>query len=114
MNSHRNTVTARYAPRLCRIVGEASGLSFHPGSSRPTRPGASPRVAQAAGLEQEMMRSGLQPPKQVSLCAIAAALMLSFLLSGPAAGVTQRYCPTRPHSGRHDGNVRRRGRQICE
>jgi hypothetical protein len=48
---------------------------------------------EAAGLfEQEVMRSRLQPPKQMSLCAIAAALMLSFLLPGPAAGVTQRYC----------------------
>ena len=64
-------------------------------------------------LKQEVMRSRLQPLKQVSLCAIAAALMLSFLLPGPAAGVTQRYCPTKPHSGRHDGGVGRRGPQMC-
>ena len=64
-------------------------------------------------FEQEMMRSRLQPPKQASLCAIAAALMLSFLLPGPAAGVTQRYCSTKPHSGRHDGSVGRRGPQMC-
>ena len=69
---------------------------------------------QAAGVfEQEMMRSRLQPPKQTSLCAIAATLMLSFLLPGPAAGVTQRYCPTKPHAGRHDGVVGRRGPQMC-
>jgi hypothetical protein len=69
---------------------------------------------QAAGLiEQEMMGSRLQPPKHLSLCAIAAALVLSLLLRGPAAGVTQRYCPTKSHSGRHDGGVGRKGLQIC-
>jgi hypothetical protein len=38
-----------------------------------------------------MMRS----PERVSLCAIAAALMLCVLLSGPAGGATQRHCPTK-------------------
>ena len=33
-----------------------------------------------------MMASRLQPPKQVRLCAIAPALVLSLLLPGPAAG----------------------------
>ena len=60
-----------------------------------------------------MMASRLQPPKQVRLCAIAPALVLSLLLPGPAAGVTQRYCPTKPHPGRPDGGVGRRGPQMC-
>jgi hypothetical protein len=62
------------------------------------------------------MRSRAHPPERVSLCAIAAALMLSVLLPGPAAGVTQRHCPTKPHTGRHDVGDGRKGQQmlVCQ
>ena len=63
-------------------------------------------------FEQEMMHSPAYPPERVSLCAIAAALVLSVLLSGPAAGITQRHCPTKPHTGRHDGADGRKGKQM--
>ena len=43
-----------------------------------------------------MMHSRAYSPERVSFCAIAAALVLSVLLSGPAAGMTQRHCPTNP------------------
>jgi hypothetical protein len=55
------------------------------------------------------MRSRAHPPERVSLCAITASLILSVLLPGPAAGVTQRHCPTKPHNGRHDGATGERG-----
>lgn len=71
------------------------------------------RHRQAAGLsEQEMMHSRAHPPDRVSLCAVAAALMLSVLLSDPAAGMTQRRCPTKPHTGRHDGGDGRKSQQM--
>jgi len=58
------------------------------------------------------MRSRARFPERVSLYAIAAALILSVLLPGPAAGVTQRLCPTKPHNGRHDGGDGRKGQQM--
>ena len=58
------------------------------------------------------MRSRARFPERVSLYAIAAALILSVLLPGPAAGVTQRLCPTKPHNGRHDGGDERKGQQM--
>jgi hypothetical protein len=59
-----------------------------------------------------MMHSRAYPPERVSLCAIAAALVLSVLFSGPAVGMTQRHCPTKPHTGRHDGGEGRKGKQM--
>ena len=59
-----------------------------------------------------MMHSRAYPPERVSLCAIAAALVLSVLLSGPAAGVTQKHCPTKPHTSRHDAGDGRNGKQM--
>jgi Spy/CpxP family protein refolding chaperone len=59
-----------------------------------------------------MMHSRAYPPERVSLCAIAAALVLSVLLSAPAAGMTQRHCRTKPHIGRHDGGEGRKGKQM--
>jgi hypothetical protein len=49
-----------------------------------------------------MMRPRARPSERMSLSAVAAALMLSALLSGPAAGMTQGHCPTKPHTGRHN------------
>jgi hypothetical protein len=59
-----------------------------------------------------MMRPRAHPPERGNLCAIAAALMLPVLLSGPAAGLTQRHCPAKPHIGRHDGNDGRNDHQM--
>jgi hypothetical protein len=37
----------------------------------------------------------MRPPERMKLSVVAAALMLSVLLSGPATGATQRHCPTK-------------------
>jgi hypothetical protein len=58
------------------------------------------------------MHSRAYPPERVSLCAIAAALVLSVLLSGPVAGMTQRHCPAKPHTGRHDGGDGGKSKQM--
>ena len=62
-----------------------------------------------------MMHSRAYPPERVNLCTIAAALVLSVLLSGPAAGMTQRHCPSKTHTGRHDAGGGRKGKQtlVC-
>ena len=62
--------------------------------------------------EARLTHSPAYPPERVSLCAIAAALVLSVLLSGPAAGMTQRHCPTKPHTSRHDRDDARKGKQM--
>jgi hypothetical protein len=58
-----------------------------------------------------MMRPRARPSERMTLSAVAAVLMLPALLSGPAAGVTQRHCPTKPHTGRH--NEKRASRCWC-
>jgi hypothetical protein len=63
-------------------------------------------------LSKEMMRRSAHPPERASLCAIAMALMLPVLLSGPAAGLTQRHCTAKPHIGRHDGGDGRNDHQM--
>jgi hypothetical protein len=58
------------------------------------------------------MRPRAHPSERASHCAIAAALMLSVLLSGPAAGLTQRHCPAKSHIGQHDRSDGQNDRQM--